>query len=94
MNYTTFENTLEQVQLPLEIDAMSVYRALEQGEDGRHKRGVRYSMALILTLILLAKVAGMTTPAAIAHWVRGLSKLVEPGAADHAAELSLCGDVQ
>jgi predicted transposase YbfD/YdcC len=70
MNYTTFENTLEQVQVPLDIDAMSVYRALEQVQDGRHKRGVRYSMALILTLILLAKVAGMTTPAAIAHWVR------------------------
>jgi hypothetical protein len=70
MNYSTFQDTLEHVQLPLEIDAMSVYRALEHVQDGRHKRGVRYSMALILTLILLAKVAGMTTPAAIAHWVR------------------------
>jgi len=94
MNYSTFENTLEQVDLPLDIDAMSVYRALEQVEDGRHKRGVRYSMALILTLILLAKVAGMTTPAAIAHWVRGLSELAEPGVAADAAELSVCGDVQ
>jgi hypothetical protein len=94
MNYNMFENTLERVHLPLDIDAMSVYRALEQVEDGRHKRGVRYSVALILTLILLAKVAGMTTPAAIAHWVRGLSELAEAGAADDAAELSTCGDVQ
>jgi hypothetical protein len=70
MNYSTFKDTLEQVQLPLEIEAMSVYRALEQVQDGRHKRGVRYSVALILTLILLGKVAGMTTKASIAEWVR------------------------
>jgi predicted transposase YbfD/YdcC len=70
MNYSTLKETGEQVQLPLEIEAMSVYRAFEQVQDGRHKRGVRYSVALILTLILLGKVAGMTTPAAIAEWVR------------------------
>lgn len=39
-------------------------------QDGRHKRGVRYQVALILTLIMLAKLAGMSTPAAIAEWVR------------------------
>jgi hypothetical protein len=33
------------------IDALSVYRAFEQVEDKRHKRGVRYSVALMLTLI-------------------------------------------
>jgi DDE_Tnp_1-associated/Transposase DDE domain len=38
--------------------------------DGRDKRGIRYSVALILTLIVLAKLAGMTTPLAIAEWVR------------------------
>src|SRR5438067_4098588 len=70
MNYSTFEERLEQVKMPGEIDAMSVSRALAHVEDGRHKRGVRYSVALILTLILLAKLAGMTTPAAIAEWVR------------------------
>src|SRR5260370_36811014 len=57
-------------KLPEEIDALSVYRAMEQIQDGRHKRGVRYSVALIFTLILLGKVAGMTTPRAIAEWVR------------------------
>jgi predicted transposase YbfD/YdcC len=61
---------MEQVKLPTEIDAMSVYRALEQVQDGRHKRGVRYNVALIFTLILLGKMAGMTTPAAIAEWAR------------------------
>jgi predicted transposase YbfD/YdcC len=70
MNYSMLEEAMEQVKLPVEIDGMSVYRAMEHIQDGRHKRGVRYSVALIFTLILLAKVAGMTTPLAIAQWVR------------------------
>jgi predicted transposase YbfD/YdcC len=70
MDYSTFRQTMEQIKLPAEMEALSVYRALEQVGDGRHKRGVRYSVALVLTLILLAKLAGMTTPLAIAEWVR------------------------
>jgi len=70
MNYTTFEEAMKQADLPVEGDALSVYRAFEQVQDGRHKRGVRYSVALILTLIVLAKLAGMTTPRAIAEWAR------------------------
>jgi predicted transposase YbfD/YdcC len=70
MNYTTLQEAMKQAGLSQEIDALSVYRAFEQVQDGRHKRGVRYSVALILTLIVLAKLAGMTTPHAIAHWVR------------------------
>src|SRR6266568_4453634 len=70
MNYTTFAEAMKQAGLPVEVDALSVYRAFEQIQDGRHKRGVRYSSALILTLIVLAKLAGMTTLAGIAEWVR------------------------
>src|SRR5213592_3474923 len=70
MNYTTWQEALEETDEPVEGDPLSVYRAFEHIEDGRHKRGVRYSVALILTLIVLAKLAGMTTQAAIAEWVR------------------------
>lgn len=70
MNYITLEEALEQVGWDQEIDAVSVYRAFEQIEDGRHKRGVRYSAALICTLIVLGKLAGMTSLLAIAEWVR------------------------
>src|SRR5258708_22365266 len=70
MDYSRLNEAMEQGKLPEEIDALSVYRAMEQIQDGRHKRGVRYSVALIFTLILLGKVAGMTTPRAIAEWVR------------------------
>ncbi len=70
MNYTTLQKGLTQAEITVEVDAQSVYRAFEQVTDGRHKRGVRYSVALMLTLIVLAKLAGMTTPLAIAEWVR------------------------
>src|SRR5690349_13944547 len=72
MNYITLSEAMEQVGrgLEQEIDALSVYRAFEQVEDGRHKRGVRYSVALILTLILLGKLGGMTTLLGLAEWVR------------------------
>ena len=56
MNYTTLEEALEQAGLPVEVDALSVYRAFEHIQDGRHKQGVGYSSALILTLIVLARV--------------------------------------
>jgi predicted transposase YbfD/YdcC len=82
MNYTTFQEAMKQAGLSVEVDAHSVYRAFEQVADGRHKRGVRYSVALILTLIVLAKLAGMTTPLAIAEWVRlraGWLRKVLPG---------------
>ncbi len=93
MNYSTLDAAMEQMELPVEIDALSVYRALEQVQDGRHKRGVRYSIALILTLILLGKVAGMTTPLAIAEWVRRLSGVAECGVADHTQDVSVRGDL-
>src|SRR5947207_1342010 len=70
MDYSTLNEAMEQGKLVEGIDALSVYRAMEQVQDGRHKRGVRYSVALIFTLILLGKLAGMTTPRGIAEWVR------------------------
>ena len=70
MNYSMFEECMEQYQWPLEVDAMSLYRAFAQVKDGRHKRAVRYPVQAILTLVLLAKLAGMRTPAAIAEWLR------------------------
>ena len=92
MNYTTIQETLEQVDLSQEIEALSVYRAFEHIQDGRHKRGVRYSIALILTLIVLGKLAGMTTLAGIAQWARRLSGVAERGVTKHPQELSLRSD--
>jgi hypothetical protein len=41
-----------------EVDAYCVYAAFEKITDGRCKRGIRYPVALILTLIVLARVDG------------------------------------
>src|SRR5690348_18495217 len=82
MNYSTLEEAMEQAGWDQQIDALSIYRAFEHIEDGRHKRGVRYSVALILTLIVLGKAAGMTTLAGVAEWVRlraGWLRQVLPG---------------
>ncbi len=70
MNYTMVAEAMQQGQWQQEVEALSIYRAFEQIEDGRHKRGVRYSVALILTLLVLGKLAGMTSLQGIAEWVR------------------------
>jgi hypothetical protein len=54
----------------VEIDPLSVYRMLEQIQDKRRKRGIRYPMAFVLTLIILGKLAGETSLAGVAEWVR------------------------
>ena len=49
----------EQVgQGSLTLDAASLYCAFEQVKDGRKKKGKRYPLALILTLLMLGKMAG------------------------------------
>lgn len=70
MHYNTLSEAFAQSTQIEEVDALSVYHAFEQVTDGRQARGVRYSMALVLTLIVLGKVTGMTTLTAIAEWVR------------------------
>ncbi len=44
--------------------------ALKQAGDKRSKQGRSYSAPVILSLLILAKLAGETTPKAIADWVR------------------------
>ena len=52
------------------IVARSLYEALQNVPDKRHKRGRRYEAGLVLTLLLLAKMAGESAVAAIAQWVK------------------------
>jgi len=53
----------------LAIDPASLYRAFEQVKDRRGKKGKRYALALILTLIMLAKMAGETKIDGIVYWI-------------------------
>lgn len=70
MHYNTVSAALAQVEPGAEIDALSLYHVFEQITDERHPRGKRYNLALVLSLLILGKVAGMTTLTAIAEWVR------------------------
>ena len=70
MNYTMVEEARELAGWSAESEALSVYRALEQLVDQRRAQGKRYSLALLLTCVLLAKMAGETTLQAITEWVR------------------------
>lgn len=51
-------------------EVRSIYSVLEHLTDPRRKQGKRYSLALILTFVLLAKAAGETTLQAVAEWIR------------------------
>src|SRR5882762_269497 len=53
----------------LAIDPASLYRAFEQVKDRRGKKGKRYALAFILTLITLAKMAGETKIDGIVYWI-------------------------
>jgi hypothetical protein len=44
----------------LSIDLASVYSAFEQVRDGRKKKGKRYPLTLLLTSLMLGKLAGET----------------------------------
>jgi predicted transposase YbfD/YdcC len=70
MDYTIYEQLVEREGMPKGNEERSLYRALETVTDGRARRGVRYSVALVLTLLLLGKLAGETKPSGIAHWAR------------------------
>jgi predicted transposase YbfD/YdcC len=70
MNYSMLEEAREQAGWSKESEALSIYQALETIEDIRSDQGKRYGLALLLTCVLLGKMAGETTLQAIAEWIR------------------------
>ena len=52
------------------FDLGSLYDRFAQLTDQRHARGKRYPLAQLLTLLVLAKLAGEDQPHGIAEWVR------------------------
>jgi hypothetical protein len=70
MDYTTLVRQIELVGQAEPIDALSLYAAFQDLPDGRKKRGVRYPLALLLTLIVLAKLTGEVSMSGVVDWVR------------------------
>src|SRR5215469_11214596 len=77
MDLTTFDQGEQVGQGSLMIDAASLYQAFEQVKDGRGKKGTRYPLALILTLIMLGKMAGETKIEGIIDWIDGRKKEIQ-----------------
>src|SRR5947209_7492015 len=52
------------------IDGASLYSEFEKVKDGRGEKGKRYPLPLLLTLLLLGKLAGETTINGIVDWIK------------------------
>ena len=74
MKLSVFNEIEQENQAALSVDAGSLYRAFEQVKDGRKAKGKRYPLALLLTLILLGKLAGETTLEGIIDWINERQK--------------------
>ncbi len=71
MNYTTLTVPGELGDtMKGEVTERSLYEHLQQVTDHRKLRGRRYEAAVVLTLLVLAKMAGEKKISGIAHWVR------------------------
>jgi predicted transposase YbfD/YdcC len=77
INLSMFDQIGQVSQDAVAIDAASLYKAFEQVKDTRKKKGKRYPLALLLTLILLGKMAGQTTIAGTIHWISLRKKQIQ-----------------
>ena len=70
MNYSTFGESVAADQDGVIFDVGSVYSRLTDLPDPRARRGRRYELAVLLLVVLLAKLAGQDKPDGIAEWVQ------------------------
>ena len=70
MYLSIFESGDEGAAEALSIDPASLYCAFEHVTDGRKKKGKRYPLPLLLTLLLLGKLAGETSVNGIVDWIK------------------------
>ena len=52
------------------FDVGSLYERFEKLSDSRNRQGLRYSLAVILVLIVMAKMSGEDQPSGIAEWAK------------------------
>jgi predicted transposase YbfD/YdcC len=70
MNRTTFTVELPTSDAPILLDLGAIYCQFLTLADGRKRRGVRYPLAVLLTIAVMAKLAALSQIAAIADWAR------------------------
>ena len=69
LDLSAFDQEKQQGLEPFAIDAESLYQAFEKVKDRRGKKGKRYPLAFILTLIMFGKMMGETTIDGIIDWI-------------------------
>jgi predicted transposase YbfD/YdcC len=69
MDLSMFDQVEQISQESLQVEATSLYQAFEQVKDGRGKKGKRYPLSLILTLITLGKMVGQPTIEGTINWI-------------------------
>ena len=77
MDLTIFDRAGQVSQESVAIDPASLYQTFEKVKDGRTRKGTRYPLALVLTLIMLGKMAGETTIEGIIHWIELRKKEIQ-----------------
>jgi predicted transposase YbfD/YdcC len=70
MEYSTTNDSAELAEGAIAFDLNSLYDWLLKLTDGRKRRGIRYPLALILTMVILAKLGGEDGPKGMAEWLR------------------------
>ncbi|GHO92860.1 ISAs1 family transposase [Reticulibacter mediterranei] len=70
MDYTTWNVPPQAEMEAAESAVLSLYEALQGLTDPRRAQGKRYSLAVILCLLVLAKLAGQKTLSAATEWIR------------------------
>jgi predicted transposase YbfD/YdcC len=70
MNYSTLPFTLVESDEPYLLDVGALYAQAQLLIDRRKARGRQYALALIVTVAVLAKLAGYTRVEAIADWAK------------------------
>ena len=70
MYLSIFESGEKGAVEALTIDPASLYSAFEQVTDGRKKKGKRYPLPRLVTLLMLGKLAGVTTVNGIVDWIK------------------------
>jgi hypothetical protein len=70
MYLSIFESGEKVAAEGLGIEPASLYCAFEQVTDGRKKKGRRYPLPFLLTLLMLGKLAGETTINGIVDWIK------------------------
>jgi predicted transposase YbfD/YdcC len=74
MEYSTIEGWQEFGETGVIHDKNSLYGRLHKISDNRRAKGKRYSLVMLLSVIILAKLAGMDKPDEIADWAKNQSK--------------------